>query len=167
FLVPDSPRPAQKAELETRNWKPETALPVCLVPASPRRGVIRQALAGDVAQRLVDPAVSLRVQGGVVRVFQELRNHTAALFLGQHAGLRQAAGSTLPHHCRRIVVKRLQQRSDGLIRSQVSQALYRPASDCRIGVLQLTDKVLIHSLRLDPAATQQSPLPYCPNPCRG
>ena len=127
-------------------------------------GVVGQSLARDVAQRLVDPAVSLRVQRGVVRVFQQLRNHAAALFLGEHAGLRQAAGRALSHHRRSVVVKRLQQRRNRLVGSQVSQAFDCPVADFRIGVLQLADQYLVHALRLDPAVAEQDPVPKAPKP---
>jgi len=59
------------------------------VPISPDGRLVRQILAGDVAQSLEHPAVGLRVQGWVVRVIQQLWNCSAALLLTEHAGLRQ------------------------------------------------------------------------------
>src|SRR5256885_4691207 len=80
------------------------------VPTSPSGNLVRQALSGDVAQRLINPGMGLCVQRRIVSKREKRRNCTAALLLCKHARLRQAARGTLAHHGRSIVMQSLQKR---------------------------------------------------------
>src|ERR1700730_5171607 len=63
-------------------WRNYNSVLASAVPTSPGRGIARQVLSRDIAQRLVNPTVGLRVQRGVVCIIQQLRNYTVTLILG-------------------------------------------------------------------------------------
>src|SRR5438552_13171742 len=132
------------------------------VPVSPGGRLVRQVLAGDVAQSLEHPAVSLRVQGWVIRIIQQSRNCGATLLLTEHAGLREGTSGAFTYKRRRVIVKSLQQRSDGLVSAQESQALDRPVARRLIGILEVADQDLSDSLRINPAISQQPESPKRP-----
>src|SRR5437667_887447 len=134
------------------------------VPISPGGRLVRQILARDVAQSLEHPAVGLRVQGWVIRVIQQLWNCGAALLLTEHAGLCEVTSGAFTDKSRRVIMKSLQQRSDGLVSAHEPQALDRPVARRLIGVLEVSDQDFSHPLKINPAISQEPERPKRPVP---
>jgi hypothetical protein len=66
---------------------------------------VREALAGNVAQRLKHPQVRLVVERAILSKVYQARHRRATLLRAEHSGLRQAAGGALADHRRRIVAQ--------------------------------------------------------------
>src|SRR5207249_5164137 len=76
-------------------------------------------LTGDVAQCLINPFARLWIERRVFRKLQQPWHGRAPLLLAQHPGLSQPARRALADHRRRVVMKNIEQRRDGLISSQI------------------------------------------------
>src|SRR5438034_1401992 len=111
------------------HWTPASRSGIAVVPISPRGGIVRQALTGDVAQCLINPFARFWIERRVFRKLQQPWHGRAPLLLAQHPGLSQPARRALADHRRRVVMKNIEQRRDGLISSQIRQPLDCPVAD--------------------------------------
>ena len=86
---------------------------------------MRQALAGDVAQRLKDPGARSFVERAVLSKVQQAWHGRATLLRAEHPGLREATGGALADHGRRIVVEDVEQGRDRGIGCEIGKTLDR------------------------------------------
>src|SRR5947207_15505306 len=101
------------------HWTPASRSAIAVVPISPRGGIVRQALTGDVAQGLVNRFACLWIERRVFGKLQQPWHGRAPLLLAQHPRLSQPAGRALADHRRSVVMKNIEQRRDGLISPQI------------------------------------------------
>src|SRR5438067_9495165 len=65
------------------HWTPASRSGIAVVPISPRGGIVRQALTGDVAQCLINPFARLWIERRVFRKLQQPWHSRAPLLLAQ------------------------------------------------------------------------------------
>src|SRR5437868_13710333 len=78
------------------HWTPAFRSGIAVVPISPRGGIVRQALTGDVAQCLINPFARLWIQRPVFRNLHQPLHGRAPLPLAQHPRLSQPARRAPP-----------------------------------------------------------------------
>src|SRR5215472_6663696 len=84
-------------------------------PLLPVARVVAEGLAGDYAQRAIDPTTRIRIQRIVIQKIQQIRNSSDALFARQHSRLRQAAPGALPNPRRTVMGEAVEQGIDGSV----------------------------------------------------
>src|SRR5882762_2206983 len=131
-------------------------------PSSPGGSIRRNRGAGDVPQRLEDPAVRRVVQRLIIRHLKQVRHSAQALFARKHPGLRQSAPAALPNQRRRIGAECLEQRSHSLIGAQERQSLHSPIPRLLIRVVPVVHQRNEGSPTLDTAIPQHAKHPERP-----
>ena len=85
------------------------------VPTPPRTRLVRQALTGNVPQRLIHPLARLIVECRVFGEVEQSRHRGTTLALAQHSGLCQPTRRPLADERRRIIVQDVEQRGDDCV----------------------------------------------------
>src|SRR5207245_10703477 len=95
------------------HWTPASRSGIAVVPISPRGGIVRQALTGDVAQCLINPFARLSIERRVFRKLHQPSHGRAPHLLAHHPRLSQPARRRPASHRPTTLIKTITHRRGG------------------------------------------------------